>query len=74
MLAVSLVLGSFLMIGAFLTGSILGWILRENIVAFNVPENLHPEMYDENGGVLADQLISFRFENSPFEDEDDYDD
>ena len=71
MLAVSLVLGSFLLIGAFLTGIILGWIVRENVVSFNVPDNLHPEMYDENGALLPDQLIALRFENVfPDDDED----
>ena len=55
MLAVSLVLGPFLMIGAFLTGSIVGWIVRENVISFNVPQGLHPEMYDEDGEFLPDQ-------------------
>ena len=73
MLAASLVLGSFLLIGAFLTGSIFGWILRENVVSFNVPQGLHPEMYDDEGGVLPDQLIAFRFENFDYDDEDDDD-
>jgi len=70
MLAVSLVLGTFLIIGAFLTGSIFGWIVRENVVSFNVPQGLHPEMYDDEGGVLPDQLIAFRFENLDNEEED----
>lgn len=73
MLAASLVLGSFLLIGAFLTGSIFGWILRENVVSFNVPQGLHPEMYDNEGGVLPDQLIAFRFENYDYDDEEDDD-
>lgn len=73
MLAASLVLGSFLLIGAFLTGSIFGWILRENVVSFNVPQGLHPEMYDDEGGVLPDQLIAFRFENYDYDDEEDDD-
>lgn len=73
MLAASLVLGSFLLIGAFLTGSIFGWILRENVVSFNVPQGLHPEMYDDEGGVLPDQLIAFRFENFDYDDEEDDD-
>jgi hypothetical protein len=73
MLAVSLVLGSFLVIGAFLTGSIFGWIVRENVVSFNVPEGLHPEMYDADGNMIPDQLIAFRFESDPYieDDEDD---
>ena len=70
MLAVSLVLGTFLIIGAFLTGSIFGWIIRENVVSFNIPQGLHPEMYDEEGGVLPDQLIAFRFETIDDEEED----
>jgi len=70
MLAASLVLGTFLIIGAFLTGSIFGWIVRENVVSFNVPQGLHPEMYDDEGGVLPDQLIAFRFENLDNEEED----
>jgi len=70
MLAVSLVLGTYLIIGAFLTGSIFGWIIRENVVSFNVPQGLHPEMYDEEGGLLPDQLIAFRFENLDNEEED----
>ncbi len=61
MLAASLVLGTFLIIGAFLTGSIFGWIIRENVISFTVPQALHPDMYDEEGGVLPDQLIAFRF-------------
>tara|TARA_Y100000592_G_scaffold63062_1_gene98361 strand:+ start:5077 stop:5298 length:222 start_codon:yes stop_codon:yes gene_type:complete len=73
MLAVSLVLGSFLLVGAFLTGSIFGWIVRENVTSFNVPQGLHPEMYDEEGGILPDQLIAFRFENG-FEDDEDEND
>ena len=73
MLAVSLVLGSFLLIGAFLTGIILGWIVRENVVSFNIPENLHPEMYDENGALHPDQLIALRIENV-FPDDDAYED
>ena len=73
MLAVSLVLGSFLLIGAFLTGIILGWIVRENVVSFNIPENLHPEMYDENGNLIADEIVALRFENNDNSEEDDED-
>ena len=72
MLAVSLVLGTFILIGAFLTGFIFGWIIRENVISFNIPQGLHPEMYDEQGGILPDQLIAFRFENG-FEDEEEID-
>lgn len=72
MLAVSLVLGSFLVIGALIVGSMLGWVTREYMMYHHDrqgPTDLHPEMYDENGNILPDSLIAFRFEN-----EEDYDD
>jgi len=54
----------------------LGWVLREYMLyhhdrpQYNAPS--HPEMYDENGNIIPDSLIAFRFDN--FADEDDDDD
>ena len=33
---------------------------------------MHPEMFDENGNVIPDQVIAFNFENydNEYEDED----
>ena len=74
MLAVSLVAGSFLVIGALIMGCMLGWVLREYMMYHHdrqpQPEGLHPEMYDEDGNIILDSLIAFRFENQ----DDDYDD
>lgn len=74
MLAVSLVVGSFLVMGALIVGCMLGWVLREYMMYHHdrhgPSENLHPEMYDENGNILPDSLIAFRFENS----DEDYED
>ena len=75
MLAISLVVGSFLVVGALLLGTMLGWVLREYVMYHHDKNNhgaeLHPEMYDENGNVLPDSLIAFRFENNS---DDDYED
>tara|TARA_A200000159_G_C7049861_1_gene225705 strand:- start:68 stop:295 length:228 start_codon:yes stop_codon:yes gene_type:complete len=75
MLAISLVVGSFLVVGALLLGTMLGWVLREYMMYHHDRNNnateLHPEMYDENGNVLPDSLIAFRFENNS---DDDYED
>ena len=75
MLAISLVVGSFLVVGALLLGTMLGWVLREYMMYHHDRHNnateLHPEMYDENGNVLPDSLIAFRFENNS---DDDYED
>jgi hypothetical protein len=74
MLAVSLVVGSFLVMGALIVGCMLGWVLREYMMYHHdrhgPTQDLHPEMYDENGNILPDSLIAFRFENT----DDDYED
>lgn len=74
MLAVSLVAGSFLVIGALIVGCMLGWVLREYMMYHHdrqpQPQGLHPEMYDEDGNIIPDSLIAFRFENDFDDDED----
>ena len=74
MLAVSLVVGSFLVLGALIVGCMLGWVLREYMMYHHDrPEQqqvLHPEMYDEHGNVLPDSLIAFRFNEDEDDDED----
>jgi hypothetical protein len=35
---------------------------------------LHPEMYDENGNILPDEILALRFENTYDSDEDDDED
>lgn len=68
-------------------GIIMGWLIRENIIinmqnAFSGP--LHPEFFNEDGTINADQVVSLRiepgfmndFENDYhqlFEDDDDED-
>ena len=74
MLAVSLVAGSFLVIGALIVGCMLGWVLREYMMYHHdrqpQPQGLHPEMYDEDGNIIPDSLIAFRFEYDLDDDED----
>ena len=73
MLAVSLVFGTLFAFLAFFLGGMVGWTAREYLL-YNSTEQpvLHPEMYDENGNVLADSLIAFKFTDcdEDFEDED----
>jgi hypothetical protein len=57
----------FLMIG-----SIMGWILKQSQFEkiYGIP-NLHPEMYDEHGNVVPDEILAVRFENDyDYDDED----
>ena len=72
MLAVSLVFGTLFAFLAFFLGGMVGWTAREYLL-YNSTEQptLHPEMYDENGNVLADSLIAFRFTyDDELEDDD----
>lgn len=55
----------------FLIGFGFGWFGREyyeNAIAVKKSVG-HPEMFDENGNLLPDELIAVRFEN--FEEEED---
>ncbi len=68
MLAVTLTIGTLVSIMFFFVGGIVGWLARENVWA-NQPVYTHPEMFDENGNVLPDEILAVRFENS-YEDDD----
>lgn len=56
-------------------GVIAGWTANEKLHEFlyagQVEPRLHPEMYDEEGQWINEELLSVRFVD---EDDDDYDD
>jgi hypothetical protein len=35
--------------------------------------NMHPEMFDENGNIIPDEILAVRFEND-YDDDDEEDD
>ena len=43
-------------------GVVIGYLVR-SYIQDTTPQYSHPEMYDENGNPIADELIAFRFEN-----------
>lgn len=51
-------------------GVIAGYLIRAYIHDIT-PQYSHPEMYDENGNPLPDELIAFRFEGNTTYDDDD---
>ena len=63
MLAASLVFGSFLAILFLIVGLIGGWTAREYMMNYREMPTPHPEMFDENGNLIPDQVIAFNFEN-----------
>ena len=71
MLAVSLVFGSFLLIGFLLVGVIGGWVARDYMLNYQENSQVHPEMFDQNGNLVPDEIVAFRFENNYDNDEED---
>lgn len=61
----------FTIIGAFLVGLILGWLANENLSLPNDGFSLHPELYDDNGNLINEQLIAFCFDDEEEEEEED---
>ena len=56
-----------------LVGGIIGWLAQQNNIFNSTVPALHPEMYDEYGNVLPDEILAVRFEND-YEPDEDYDD
>jgi len=54
----------------------LGWMAKQHFYEKNyiASLNTHPEMFDENGNVIPDEIIAVRFENDyDYDDEEDDD-
>ena len=63
MLAVSLVLGSFLTVLFLIVGLIGGWVAREYMMNYREVPRPHPEMFDCQGNLIPDEVIAFRFDS-----------
>ena len=73
MLAVSLVFGSFLTILFLVVGLIGGWTAREYMMNYREVPRPHPEMFDNQGNLIPDEVIAFNFENY-YDDSEESDD
>jgi hypothetical protein len=43
-------------------GLIIGFLVKENLYSYK--GYTHPEMFDENGNILPDEILAVRFENT----------
>ena len=73
MLAVTLTLSTVISILFIMVGGVIGYLLKEYVIERNstfVPT--HPEMFDENGQIIPDDVLAVRFENNleDFESDD----
>jgi hypothetical protein len=74
MLAITLVFSVLFVCLSLIVGGLVGWTLKQHL-SQREPYTYHPEMFDEDGNVLADDLIAFRFENTEnMEEEEDLED
>jgi hypothetical protein len=58
-----------------IVGIIAGWFINDIVYNFYNKNNslqLHPEMYDDDGIVINEELLSVRFIEEEEEEEDDY--
>ena len=62
-----LVIFSILCFTFLIIGGIIGWLAQQNNYVNMQHRNdafaTHPEMYDENGMLIADEIVALRFEN-----------
>jgi hypothetical protein len=66
MLAVTLTFSALFSLMFLMIGSVIGWIAKEYVIQRDskyIP--MHPEMFDENGNIIADDIFALRFDNEP---------
>lgn len=63
MLAVTLTIGTLVSIMFFFIGGVVGWLAKEHFYVTQ-PVYTHPEMFDENGMLIPDEILALRFEKN----------
>ena len=72
MTIVTLTLTTVVSLLALLVGGMIGWMARQHSYE-TTPQFVytHPEMLDENGNLIPDEIVAVRFENNYDTTEDD---
>ena len=75
MTIVTLTLTTVVSLLALLVGGMIGWMARQHSYE-TTPQIVytHPEMFDENGNLSADEILAVRFENNHDNTDDEEDD
>ena len=74
--SVLLVIFSILCFTFLILGGIIGWLAQQNNYVKmqnhrDIALATHPEMYDENGMLIPDEIVALRFENPNDNSEED---
>ena len=59
---------------ALLVGCMIGWLARQQAYESAYVAYTHPEMFDQNGNVIPDEIVAVRFENNYDNTDDEEDD
>jgi hypothetical protein len=74
MLASELTIFTILSFLFLLVGGVIGWLTKSHLYENQVRRfYTHPEMFDENGNLIPDEILAVRFEND-YDDNDDEED
>ena len=71
MLAVTLTFSALFSVMFLVLGTVLGWLAKDYVLQRDskyIP--LLPEMFDENGQVIPDEVLAVRFENDILDPDD----
>jgi len=71
MLAVTLTFSALFSVMFLVLGTVLGWLAKDYVLQRDskyIP--LHPEMFDENGQIIPDEVLAVRFENDMVDPDD----
>jgi hypothetical protein len=77
MLASEIAIFSLLSFLFLIVGGIVGWLTRTHLFENQVRQvYVHPEMFDDNGNIIPDEILAVRFENDydSISDEDEEED
>ena len=71
MTIVTLTLTTVVSLLALIVGGMIGWLARQHSYE-TTPQIVyaHPEMFDENGQLVPDEIVAVRFENNYDNDTD----
>ena len=76
-LAIALTFGTLVAVLFLCVGGIIGWLAQQNKLLYphqyEQVAYAHPEMFDEHGNLIPDEILALRFENNYDDSEEDTD-
>ena len=69
-----LVIMSLMCVTFLMLRGIIGWLAKQNNLFYQANQQVayvHPEMFDENGNLIPDEILALRFEQNESDSEED---